>query len=113
MGRKSAAKSRANTASSTSGAPPSGRGGSSTPLIAAGIVLVLAIVGLVAYTRSSQTPPAAVVAQAAPVIPDVPATASPGPHPQPTLPLLPFKAYSPPGPTETVRAVYRFAAEPP
>src|SRR3954471_11856204 len=113
MGRKSAAKSHANAASSTSGAPPSGRGGSSTPLLAAGIVLVLAIVGLVAYTRTSQPAPAAEVAQAAPVIPDVPATAKLGPHPQPNLPPLPFQAYAPPRPMETVRAVYQFAAEHP
>src|SRR4051794_26215666 len=113
MGRKSAAKSHANTTSSTSGAPPSAPGGSSTPLVAAGIVLVLAIVGLVAYTRSSQPAPAAEVAQAAPVIPDVPATAKLGPRPQATLPPLPFQAYAPPRPMETVKAVYRFAAEHP
>ena len=113
MGRKSAAKSHANAASSTSGAPPSAPRGLSTPLLAAGIVLVLAIVGLVAYTRSSQPAPAAEVAQAAPVIPDVPATAKLGPHPQPNLPPLPFQAYAPPRPMETVRAVYRFAAEHP
>ena len=41
------------------GTPPSQPGRSSTPLLAAGIVLVLAIVGLVAYTRSSTPEPAA------------------------------------------------------
>jgi Protein of unknown function with PCYCGC motif len=111
MGRKSAAK-HAQTPSAPSGTPPSGR--SSTPLLAAGIVLVLAIVGLVAYTRSSQPAPAADVAQAAPpAVVDPPPFARLGPHPQPNLPPLPFQAYAPPRPMETVRAVYRFAAEHP
>ena len=112
MGRKSAAKSHAQ-APSGSGTPPSEPGRSSTPLIAAGLVLVLAIAGLVAYTRSSQPEPTAPVAQAAPVIPDAPATAKFGPHPQPNLPPLPFQAYAPPRPMETVKAVYKFAAEHP
>jgi hypothetical protein len=113
MGRKSAAKSQ--TASSTAGTPPpSEPGRSSTPLLAAGIVLVLAIAGLVAYTRSSQPAPAAEVAQAAPpAVVDPPAAAKLGPHPQATLPPLPFQAYAPPRPMETVKAVYRFAAEHP
>jgi hypothetical protein len=113
MGRKSAAKSQ--TASSTAGTPPpSEPGRSSTPLLAAGIVLVLAIAGLVAYTRSSQPAPAAEVAQAAPpAVVDPPPAAKLGPHPQATLPPLPFQAYAPPRPMETVKAVYRFAAEHP
>ena len=113
MGRKSAAKSHANAASSTSGAPPSApddprrlcsppascwswRSSASSP------------------TRdrtSPRRPPRS--RSAAPVIPDVPATAKLGPHPQPNLPPLPFQAYAPPRPMETVRAVYRFAAEHP
>ncbi|MCU1385998.1 MAG: hypothetical protein JWL71_4695 [Acidobacteria bacterium] len=112
MGRKSTAK-QANASSSASGTPPSEPRRSSTPLLAAGIVLVLAIVGLIAYTRSSQPAPAAEVAQAAAPIPDVPATAKLGPHPQENLPPLPFQAYAPPRPMETVKAVYRFAAEHP
>ena len=112
MGRKSAAK-HAQSPSSTSGAPPSDPRRSSTPLIAAGIVLVLAIVGLVAYSRSGQPEPAAEVAQAAPAVVDPPISAKLGPHPQPNLPPLPFQAYAPPRPMETVRAVYRFAAEHP
>jgi len=113
MGRKSAAKSQ--HASSTAGTPPpSEPGRSSTPLLATGIVLVLAIAGLVAYTRSSQPAPAAEVAQAAPpAVVDPPAAAKLGPHPQATLPPLPFQAYAPPRPMETVKAVYRFAAEHP
>jgi hypothetical protein len=114
MGKKSAAKSRANTASSGSDTPPAEPGRSSTPLLAAGIVLVLAIVGLVAYTRSGTPDPAAQVAQAAPpAVIDPPPTARLGPHPQPNLPPLPFQAYAPPRPMATVNAVYRFAAEHP
>ena len=113
MGKKSAAKSRANTGSSGP-ATPSEPGRSSTPLIAAGIVLLLAIVGLVAYTRSGTPDPAAQVAPAAPpVVVDPPVTATLGPHPQPNLPPLPFQAYAPPRPMATVNAVYRFAAEHP
>jgi hypothetical protein len=112
MGKKSAAKSHA---SSTTGSPPSEPGRSSTPLLAAGIVLVLAIVGLFAYTRTSQPAATAEVAQAAtpPAVVDPPPAAKLGPHPQASLPPLPFQAYAPPRPMETVRAVYRFAAEHP
>ena len=113
MGKKSAAKSRAITASSGP-TPPSVPGRSSTPVLVAGIVLVLAIVGLVAYTRSGTPDPAAQVAQAAPpAVVDPPVTAKLGPHPQPNLPPLPFQAYAPPRPMATVNAVYRFAAEHP
>ena len=113
MGKKSAAKSRAITASSGP-TPPSEPGRSSTPVLVAGIVLVLAIVGLVAYTRSGTPDPAAQVAQAVPpAVVDPPVTAKLGPHPQPNLPPLPFQAYAPPRPMATVNAVYRFAAEHP
>ena len=112
MGKKSGAKSQ--TSSSTAGTPPSEPGRSWTPLLAIGIVLVLAIVGLFAYTRSGQPEPAAQAAQVAPpAVVDPPAAAKLGPHPQASLPPLPFQAYAPPRPMETVRAVYRFAAEHP
>jgi Protein of unknown function with PCYCGC motif len=113
MGRKSAAKSQAHAPSSGSGTPPAEPGRSSTPLVAAGIVLVLAIVGLVAYTRSGPDPAAQAAQAAPPAVVDPPAAAKLGPHPQPNLPPLPFQAYAPPRPMETVRAVYRFAAEHP
>jgi hypothetical protein len=114
MGRKSGAKSQSPNPSSTSGAPPPAPGRSWTPLLATGIALAVAIVGLVAYTRSTpeepvQTAPAA----QAPAIVDPPAAAKLGPHPQANLPPLPFQAYAPPRPMETVRAVYKFAAEHP
>lgn len=112
MGRKSAAKHAA--LPSSAGTPPSPPGRSSTPLLAIGIVLVLAIVGLFAYTRPAQTKPDAQTADAAPaVIVDPPVTAKLGPHPQAVLPPLPFQAYAPPRPMDTVREVYRFAAEHP
>jgi len=77
-------------------------------------VLVLAIVGLFAYTRSGPAAQPEQTAQAAPpAIVDPPIYAKLGPHPQTTLPPLPFQAYAPPRPMETVRAVYRFAAEHP
>src|SRR5471030_1431744 len=112
MGRKSAAKSHA-TPSSPSGTPPSEPGRSSTPLLAAAIVAVLAIVGLFAYTRSGQTEPAAPYTQAAAAVIDPPLAAKLGPHPHKNLPPLPFQAYAPPRPMETVKAVYQFAAEHP
>ena len=115
MGRKSTSKSQARTPSSTSGTPPSEPGRSSTPLLAAVIVAVLAIVGLFAYTRSGQPEQTAQLAQAAPApaVVDPPAAAKLGPRPQDHLPPLPFQAYAPPRPMETVRAVYKFAAEHP
>lgn len=116
MGRKSAAKhaQTSSTSGTTPGTPPAAPGRSSTALVAAGIVLVIAIVSLVAYTRSSAPAPAAPEAQAAPpAVVDPPQFARLGPHPQADLPPLPFQAYAPPRPMETVRAVYRFAAEHP
>ena len=118
MGRKSAAKSQTRTPSSTSGTPPSEPGRSFTPLLAVGIVAVLAIVGLLAYTRSGQSSrpePTAQLAQSAPAqtVVDPPPAAALGPHPQANLPPLPFQAYAPPRPPEVVRAAYTFAAEHP
>ena len=113
MGRKSAAKSQ-NSTSGPSGAPPSEPARSSTPLLAAGIIAVIAIGGLVAYWRSGSPEPAAQVAQAvAPQIIDPPPAAKLGPHPQASLPPLPFQEFPPPRPMETVKAVYKFAAEHP
>ena len=113
MGRKSAAKSHAHS-QAPAGAPPPSQPRRSTPLLAIGIVLVLAIVGLFAYTRSGPAAQPEQTAQAAPpAVVDPPVYAKLGPHPQATLPPLPFQAYPPPRPMETVRAVYQFAAEHP
>ena len=84
--------------------------------MAVGIVAVLAIVGLFAYSRSrkpSQPEQTGQLAQAATSPVDPPAAAKLGPHPQDNLPPLPFQAYAPPRPMQTVRAVYTFAAEHP
>jgi len=113
MGRKSAAKSQAHSQAGA-GAPPPSQPRSPTPLFAIGIVVVLAIVGLFAYTRSGPAVQPEQTAQAAtPAVVDPPVYAKLGPHPQATLPPLPFQAYAPPRPMETVRAVYQFAAEHP
>ena len=113
MGRKSAAKSQAHSQAGA-GAPPPSQPRSPTPLFAIGIVVVLAIVGLFAYTRSGPAVQPEQTAQAAtPAVVDPPVYAKLGPHPQATLPPLPFQAYAPPRPMETVRAVYKFAAEHP
>jgi uncharacterized protein with PCYCGC motif len=116
MGKKSSAK--LHSSSSSSGTPPSEPRQFSTRLLAVGIVSVLAIVGLFAFARSGRPEPTAEAAQTAqtaapPAVVDPPAAAKLGPHPQASLPPLPFQAYPPPRPMETVRAVYRFAAEHP
>lgn len=113
MGRKSVAKSQSRTSSSGSAAPPSGRGRPSTPLLAVGIVAALALVGLFAYTRSNRSDQTEPRTAAAPMVVDPPSAAAFGPHRQDNLPPLPFQAYAPPRPMETVRAVYQFAAEHP
>jgi hypothetical protein len=112
MGRKSAAKSQSRASSSASGTPPSKPGQSFTPLLAAGIVAGLAIVGLFAYARSGQPEQ---IAQSAPTptVVDPPPAAAFGPHLQDNLPPLPFQSYAPPRPPEVVRAAYTFAAEHP
>ena len=117
MGRKSAAKSQVGSKPPASAPPPTPPARSSTPLIAIGIVAVLAIVGLFAYTRVGIVrpgrPDGARPRTAAAAVIDPPVTAKLGPHPQDNLPPLPFQAYAPPRPMETVRAVYKFAAEHP
>jgi hypothetical protein len=116
MGRKSAAKNQTRATSSASSTPPPSEARRSlTPLLAVGIVAVLAVIGLFAYSRSGPAPSAPPAAQAAPIAPaaaPVPAVAL-APHPQENLPPLPFQAYPPPRSQEIVRAAYRFAAEHP
>src|ERR1051325_10015250 len=110
MGRKSSAKLSQSSSSSTP--PPPAR--SSTPLIAAALLVLVAIVGVFAYTRSGRdagaAEPAAQTANstAEPVPPHLQK-----PHKQANLPPLPFQAYAPPRPPDVVRAAYIFAAEHP
>ena len=114
MGRKSSAKS--SSPPRTSSEPPSRAGRSSTPLLAAGLVVIVAIVGGFAYTRSGREADAidhaahaAAGADAALAVPTQPLK----PHKQANLPPLPFQAYAPPRPPDVVRAAYVFAAEHP
>jgi len=114
MGRKSSAKS---TRPSASTEPPVSGQRSSTPLLVAALVALVAIVGGFAYTRSGrEVAGAATDGQAARVAtteaaqaPTVPLK----PHKQAKLPPLPFQAYAPPRPPDVVRAAYVFAAEHP
>jgi Protein of unknown function with PCYCGC motif len=114
MGRKSSAKS--SPQSPTSSEPPSRGGRSSTPLVAAALVAIVAIVGAFAYTRSGREADAIAPAAHAAPGPDA-AQAVPAqplkPHKQAKLPPLPFQAYAPPRPPDVVRAAYVFAAEHP
>jgi TPR repeat protein len=114
MGRKSSAKSSSQPPSSSE--PPSHGGRSSTPLLAAGLVAIVAIVGVLAYTRSgreaSAIEPAAHAAPAADAARAVAAQPLKA-HKQANLPPLPFQAYAPPRPPDVVRAAYVFAAEHP
>jgi hypothetical protein len=111
MGRKSSAKSSSQPPSSQ---PPSQAGRSSRPLLAAGLFVIVAIVGVFAYTRTGRDAAAIdQTAAAAAISPqEVPAHLL-KPHKQANLPPLPFQAYAPPRPPDVVRAAYVFAAEHP
>jgi uncharacterized protein with PCYCGC motif len=115
MGRKSSAKaqSRSGTAASS---PPESSARSFTPLLAVAIVVAV-IIGVFAYTRRSEPtagdPAQAAATPPAPVVVDPPANAHFGPHPQQSLPPLPFEYGPPARPAEVVKAVYEFAAEHP
>ena len=113
MGRKSSAKS---SPQPPSGSEPPSRGGRfSTPLVASALVVIAAIVGAFAYTRSGREADAIEpTAHAAPVADAAQAPAQPlKAHKQANLPPLPFQAYAPPRPPDVVRAAYIFAAEHP
>ena len=115
MGRKSSAKSSSQSPSSSE--PPSRGERSSTPLLAAALVVIVAIVGAFAYTRTGREADAIVSAAHAIPVADAAlavAAAQPlKPHKQAKLPPLPFQAYAPPRPPDVVRAAYVFAAEHP
>jgi hypothetical protein len=117
MGKKSAAKNQVRATPNPAGTPPPSEPGRPlTPLVAVAIVVLLAVVGLFAYSRSGPPEQPALSAQQSPTPPaavaPVPAAAL-APHPQENLPPLPFQAYPPPRSPEVVRAAYRFAAEHP
>jgi hypothetical protein len=111
MGRKSSAKVQSRpTAAAT---PPSGPRRSFTPLLAVAIA-ALVIIGVFAYTRTTQQDRTAQSAPApAQTVVEPPPAAALGPHPQANLPPLPFDSSPPARPAEVVRAAYGFAAEHP
>ena len=117
MGRKSSAK--ASTRPPSSSEPPLEVRRSLTPVLATVVVVIVAIVGALAYSRSGreaaaleangQAAPAANATNVAEAAPAEPLK----PHKQANLPPLPFQAYAPPRPPDVVRAAYVFAAEHP
>jgi len=113
MGRKSSAKVQPqNTAAAPPKEPPKRFG--ALPVLA--VAAAIAVVGLIAYSRSGSTnvstPPAAAQAsQTAPIGP--PPTAKFGPHKQDNLPPLPLDPEPPARPAAVVNAAYTFAAEHP
>ncbi|SRR6266508_2181201 len=114
MGRKSSAKAQTRPASST---PPAEPPRPFSPLIVAGILAVVAIVGLFAYARTGRPAdgiPKATQTDANPQAQTAPPdSAKFGPHRQETLPPLPFNPSPPARPMDVVNASYRFAAEHP
>jgi hypothetical protein len=117
MGRKSSAKSQSRAAAPPPPTAPSSRGFS--PLLIVAIVAAAVAVGGFVYVRNERSQQQAradaeAQAQAAAqqAVADVPEVAR-KPHPQKTLPPLPFQAYAPPRPPDVVRAAYVFAAEHP
>jgi len=114
MGRKSSAKSSTRPPASTDQAA---RARSSQPLLVVAFVVIVAIVGGFAYTRSGREVAGIETAgQTASAATTDAAQAPAGPlkpHKQAKLPPLPFQAYTPPRPPDVVRAAYMFAAEHP
>jgi len=106
MGRKSAAKTRVESA------PPSGPepGRSKLPLIAG--VAVVAVIAIV-YLRGRGGSTTEAAADAAPPAPIAYAQPITKPHPQATLPALQFPGYPTARPPDVIRAAYQFAAEHP
>jgi Histone deacetylase complex, SIN3 component len=108
MGKKSAAKSHANTSSSTTSPERPKRG--VTPLLVIALVVAAAAIGAFVFTKSDAAQSSAAM-QAPPNA--VPPAARFGPHKRAEFPPLPVQAYAPPRPPEVVRAAYTFAAEHP
>src|SRR5881628_1531869 len=116
MGRKSSAKAQTRA----SGVPPSVDEPRRFPallIVALAAVVVVIAIGYVQIARSSSsnaasTQSAQSQAAAPPPVAEVPEIAR-KPHPQATLPPLPFSPSPPARPADVVRAVYKFAAEHP
>ncbi len=108
MGKKSAAKSQANTPSSPTRPERPKRG--VAPLLVIALVVAAAAIGAFFFTKSDAAQSSAAMQAPANA---VPAASKFGPHKQAQLPPLPVQAYAPPRPPEVVRAAYVFAAEHP
>jgi hypothetical protein len=115
MGRKSSAKATAPHSSQGDGKPPAS-GRSSTALVVAAIVALVAVAGGYAYMSNSRSASAAADhsehAQTTPPASDA-RWAKFGPHKQANYPPMPTQAYAPPRPMNVVREAYLFAAEHP
>lgn len=116
MGRKSSAKA---TSQSAPSARPPEEPPRSSGLAIAGVVAVVAVVGLLFYSRGGSAPapaaPQQVQSQAAPRPgpDDPPAAARFGPHRQSRLPPMPWNVATPVRPFAEVTEAYTFAAEHP
>jgi hypothetical protein len=127
MGRKSSAKLNRPPGSGATPPAPPGSSGAPSRLIIGAVILLVAVVGLLAFARSSGSgssgaaTPSTGASQAtgtagtpAPQASgETPAAAKLGPHFQANLPPLPFIPTPPARPTDVVRAAYQFAAEHP
>jgi hypothetical protein len=100
------------------------------PLLLGAIVVAILGIGVFAFMRGGDSPPAATAAadaataaastkgaQPNPASPAIIAqteqVAKMGPHKQANLPPIPFRGYAPPRPPEVVTAAFEFAAEHP
>jgi hypothetical protein len=114
MGRKSSAKIQTRSATTTPTSTEQPRSFSLLPVVAL-VAVAIAIAAFMYVRRGNQndaSQSAEQTAQSQPAVAEVPEIAR-KPHPQATLPPLPFSPSPPARPADVVRAVYKFAAEHP
>ena len=112
MGRKSSAKNQGRQSGSGSSTTPPEPSRRLLPFLILAVLAVVAVAGLL-YVRNAQQPAASEQAAAQQTPVDPPEAAKFGPHPQESLPPLPFDPEPPARPMDVVRAAYKFAAEHP
>lgn len=117
MGRKSSAKAQVRESSSGGTQPPE-TSRSSTGLVVAAIVALVAVAGGYAYMKNGREAAAATADHSAHGAAQAPAAdaaqwAKFGPHKQASYPPIPSQEYAPPRPINVVRDAYMFAAEHP